>query len=199
MLVVSGKFKGQLLLSLLRWLMSLTIRNDMIMRFPEQYRSYKRKVRMFGPIWLWVALFFIVLALVGCATTPKLTPEDRKRDIQFLADWARDYSPIVKLAEEQKDNPSYEALLPKYLQYAEQAQSDKEFYKVARGYYNLICSHGHGYLVPESEFKWGKALYNLRDNRHRHKSLYGRPGHILVKTCIWKSVHSRPSPFSHCV
>ena len=77
----------------------------------------KQKVRRFGPIWLWVALLYIALALVGCVTTPKLTPEDRKRDIQFLADWARDYSPLVKLTEELKGNPSYEALLPRYLEF----------------------------------------------------------------------------------
>jgi protein-S-isoprenylcysteine O-methyltransferase Ste14 len=136
-------------------------RNDMIMRFADKYRSYKRKVRLFGPIWLWVALFFIVLALVGCATTPKLTPEDRKKDIEYLAQWARDYSPLVELAEKHKGNPSYEALLPKYLDYAEQAESNQEFYQVVRGYYDLICSTGHRYLVPESEFKWGKAAMIL--------------------------------------
>jgi protein-S-isoprenylcysteine O-methyltransferase Ste14/C-terminal processing protease CtpA/Prc len=136
-------------------------KNDMIMRFAEKYRPYKQKVRMFGPIWLWIALFFIVLALVGCATTPKLTIEDRKRDIEYLARWARDHSPLVELAEKHKGNPSYEALLPKYLEYAEQAQSNEEFYKVIRGYYDLICSNGHRYLIPESQFKWCKAAMIL--------------------------------------
>lgn len=60
----------------------------------------KQKVRMFGPIWLWVALLFIAWAMVGCLTTPKLTPEDRKRDIQFLADWPRDCHPFVELNEQ---------------------------------------------------------------------------------------------------
>jgi protein-S-isoprenylcysteine O-methyltransferase Ste14 len=146
-------------------------RNDMTLRFGEQYLSYKRKVRMFGPIWLWsvvsginaliaVTIFF-VLVISGCSTVPKLTPEDRKKDIQFLADWARDYSPFVELTEKHKGNPSYEALLPKYLEYAEQAESNKEFYQVIRGYYDLICSAGHGYLAPESEFKWAKAAIIL--------------------------------------
>jgi hypothetical protein len=132
-------------------------RNDMITRYAEKYRSYKRKVRMFGPIWLWGALFLSVLVPIGCATTPKLTPEDRKRDIEYLAQWARDYSPFVKLAEKYKGNPSYEALLPKYLEWAEQAQSNEEFYLVVKGYYDLICSIGHHYLMPESQLKWGKA------------------------------------------
>jgi protein-S-isoprenylcysteine O-methyltransferase Ste14 len=146
-------------------------RNDMIVRYGEQYLSYKRKVRMFGPVWLWgavsfvnmvlvVAIFF-VLVMSGCSTIPKLTAEDRKKDIQFLADWARDYSPFVELTEKHKGNPSYEALLPKYLEYAEQAESNEEFYLVVRGYYDLICSTGHRYLVPESEFKWGKVAMIL--------------------------------------
>ncbi|MHC4096817.1 MAG: S41 family peptidase [Planctomycetota bacterium] len=146
-------------------------RNDMIVRYGEQYLSYKRKVRMFGPVWLWGAVSCVNVVLVvtilfvlitsGCATVPKLTAEDRKRDIQFLADWARDNSPFVELTEKHKGNPSYEALLPKYLEYAEQAESNEEFYQVVRGYYDLICSTGHRYLVPESEFKWGKAAILL--------------------------------------
>ncbi|MFC1794617.1 hypothetical protein ACFL3Q_13630 [Planctomycetota bacterium] len=35
----------------------------------------KQKVRLFGLIWLRVALLYIALALVGCVTTPKLTLE----------------------------------------------------------------------------------------------------------------------------
>ena len=41
----------------------------------DQYDSLKQKVRMFGPIWLRVALLFIALVKVGCVTTPKLTLE----------------------------------------------------------------------------------------------------------------------------
>jgi len=119
-------------------------RNDMIVRFPEQYLSYKRKVRIFGPIWLWsvaagvnlllVAAILFILIISGCSTTPKLTAEDRRSDIQFLADWARDYSPFVELAEKHSGNPSCEPLLSEYLEYAEQAGSNEEFYLVACGY-----------------------------------------------------------------
>ncbi|MFC1604455.1 S41 family peptidase [Planctomycetota bacterium] len=102
-------------------------------------------------------LMIIVLSIIisGCGTvpTPKLTAEDRKKDIEFLAKWARDYSPLVELAEKHKGNQSYEALLPKYLQYAEQAQSDEEFCHVVRGYYDLICSSGHRHLIRESLLK----------------------------------------------
>ena len=94
-----------------------------------------------------------VLILSSCSTVPKLTPEGRKKDIQFLADWARDYSPLVELTEKHRGNPSYEALLPRYLEYAEQAESNEEFYQVVRGYYNLICSAGHNYLVPENDLR----------------------------------------------
>ena len=40
-------------------------KNDMIVKFPEQYLSYKRKVRMFGPIWLWGIAAGISLLLVA--------------------------------------------------------------------------------------------------------------------------------------
>lgn len=116
---------------------------------------------MFGPIWLWLALFSTVLVLVGCSTTPNLTAEQRKKDIEYLAQWAKDYSPFVELNEKHKGNPSYEALLPKYLEYAEQAQTNEQFCKVVRGYYDLICSTGHHYLVPEGELKWGKIAMIL--------------------------------------
>ena len=59
-------------------------------------------------------------------TTLKLTLEDRKQDIQFLADWARDYSPIAEPAEGYRSNLSYEALLPQYLVYAAHVESKKE-------------------------------------------------------------------------
>ena len=87
-------------------------------------------------------LLIIALCMIvgGCGSvpTPKLTAEDRRKDIEFLAEWARDYSPFVELTEEHRGNPSYEALLPKYLDYAEQAESNEEFYQVVRGYYDLL-------------------------------------------------------------
>jgi hypothetical protein len=90
-----------------------------------------------------------------------LTPEDRKRDIQFMADWARDYSPFVDLAAKHKGTPSYEALLPKYLEYAEQAESNEEFYRVVIGYNKLICPAGHGGLIGEDVLKMGRIAILL--------------------------------------
>jgi hypothetical protein len=99
----------------------------------------------------------IVLAAVvtaGCSTTPELTSEDRKKDIEFLARWARDYSPLVELNERYKGVPSYEALLPRYLEFAEQARSDEEFFNVVVGYFRVIGASGHAYLVGYDLLKW---------------------------------------------
>ncbi len=102
----------------------------------------------------------VVLCMIvsGCVIvpTPRLTAEDRKADIRFLAEWARDYSPLVGLAEKHKGNPSYEALLPKYLDYAEQAESNEEFSQVVRGYYNLVCPAGHRSLIGETALRVGR-------------------------------------------
>jgi protein-S-isoprenylcysteine O-methyltransferase Ste14 len=42
-------------------------RNDMGVRFRQQYQAYKQTTRMFGPIWLWSVIFVIILLLVGFA------------------------------------------------------------------------------------------------------------------------------------
>lgn len=96
----------------------------------------------------------LVLVVIGCSAPPKLTSEDRRKDIEFLARWARDYSPLVELNERSKGVPSYEALLPRYLKFAEQARSDEEFYNVVVGYFRVIGASGHAYLVPDDDLKW---------------------------------------------
>ncbi|MBZ0099867.1 MAG: hypothetical protein K8F30_12320 [Taibaiella sp.] len=93
-------------------------------------------------------------ALYGSSTAPKLTAEDRKQDIEYLANWARDYSPFVELNEKQKGVPSYEALKPKYMKFAEEAESNEDFYLVASSYFNVIGASGHAYLFPEDLAKW---------------------------------------------
>ncbi len=40
-------------------------RDDMCVRFREQYQAYRKTTRMFGPIWLWCAILVIILILVG--------------------------------------------------------------------------------------------------------------------------------------
>ncbi len=95
--------------------------------------------------------------LGGCATAPRLTAEDKRKDIEFLARWARDYSPLVGLNEKYKGTPSYEALLPRYIEFAEQAQSDEDLYLVASGYFSIIGASGHAYLVPDNYLKWNRV------------------------------------------
>jgi hypothetical protein len=109
-------------------------------------------------------IFFAILLVLfgsGCSVTaPKLTAEDRKRDIQYLADWARDYSPLVELNEKSLSAPSHEKLLPRYLEFAEQAETHEEFYQVVKGYTMVIGTSGHFYPLDEESVKLGKiALF----------------------------------------
>jgi hypothetical protein len=66
-----------------------------------------------------------------------------------MADWARDYSPFVKIAQENKGIPDFEVLLPKYLKFAEQAKNNEEFYQLVSGYNKLINPLGHNHLLSE--------------------------------------------------
>jgi len=104
-----------------------------------------------------VITLLLVGLTAGCVTAPKLSPEDRKRDIQFLAHWARDCNPFAELNEKYKNTPSYEELLPRYLEFAEQAETHEEFYQVVNGYFRVIGATGHFNLaVDEQQLKWGK-------------------------------------------
>ncbi len=40
-------------------------RNDMCVRFREQYQAYRQTTRMFGPIWLWGALVLLLSVLIA--------------------------------------------------------------------------------------------------------------------------------------
>jgi hypothetical protein len=119
----------------------------------KNYRTVRTRLVL---LTLWLAgAWFLAAAGGGCTSPPKLTPEDRREDIEFLAHWARDYSPLVKLNEKYKGTPSYEALLPKYVEFAEQAQNDEEFWQVVEGYFKIVGASGHAYLLPDSYLKWG--------------------------------------------
>jgi hypothetical protein len=93
----------------------------------------------------------------GCMSPPKLTAEDRRSDIEFLAQWARDYSPLVELNENHKGTPSYEALLPQYAEFAAQAQSDDEFCLIVLQYFKVIGASGHAYQLPDNSLKWASV------------------------------------------
>ena len=119
-----------------------------------------------------------VSAASGCSRIPQLTAADRRRDIEFLARWAKDYHPCVELNEKYKGTPGYEALLPKYLESAAQAQSHEEFYQVVSGYFNVIGASGHAYLLPDDFVKacgagtllglvnWGITARQFQDARY---------------------------------
>ena len=40
-------------------------RNDMCVRFPQQYKAYRQTTRMFGPIWLWSILVVLLLVPIS--------------------------------------------------------------------------------------------------------------------------------------
>jgi hypothetical protein len=97
--------------------------------------------------YIFIVAVLLIFVTTGCS--PHLTPGERKKDIQYLAQWAKDYSPCAELNERVKGCPSYDALLPKYMEFAEQAQSNEEFLQVVYGYSSLIGDSGHFYLIPE--------------------------------------------------
>ncbi len=139
---------------------------------------YIGPVRHIFRVLLLLAALLTVFGLGGYSCAPRLTAEDRGSDIEFLARWAKDYHPLVELNEKHKGTPSYGALLPKYLKFAEQAQSNEEFYQVVSGYFNVIGASGHAYLVPDNYLKacavgsllgvvnWGITTGQFREARY---------------------------------
>ena len=105
------------------------------------HNIYKKHFSQFRAISGFLFIFFIA----GCS--PHLTAQDRSKDIEFLARWAKDCHPLVELDQKYKGLPNYADLKPKYVQLAEQAKSNEEFFKVVYGYFNLIGASGHGLLL----------------------------------------------------
>ena len=97
---------------------------------------------------------------MGCSPVPKLSAENRRADIQYLAQWATDYSPFVELNERLRGLPNYEVLTPRYMQMAAEAKSDAEFYQVVYGYFSLLGVSGHGQLFPEESLR--EFIYEAR-------------------------------------
>ncbi|MBN1125022.1 MAG: hypothetical protein JXA82_08440 [Sedimentisphaerales bacterium] len=124
-----------------------------------------------------------LLLLSSCA--PHLTAEQRRRDIEYLATWAKDYHPCVEVNKTIKGLPSYEAILSDYLKLAEQAQSNEEFFHVVWGYVNLIGASGHGYLLDE-ESLWSYMLDSLWN---RGKGMSDIPWHQFHEASYWARLY----------
>lgn len=120
-----------------------------------------------------IIVFTALMVFIATGCSPHLTSEGRKRDIEYFAQWARNYSPFVGLNEKIKECPSYEDLKPKYMELAAQAQSNEEFVQVVYCYFSLIGASGHAYLIPNeylteyilrfllwnpTEISWGQFL-----------------------------------------
>jgi hypothetical protein len=122
-----------------------------------------------------------VLFICSCYLTgPRLTPQDRKNDIEYLAQWAREYSPFVELNEKLRGLPSYEALKPKYVQLAQQAKDNVEYLQVVYGYTSLIGASGHRDIFSTNR----KRLFFESKSAYWHRNFYDRcivhPPFLLV-------------------
>ncbi|MHC4324079.1 MAG: S41 family peptidase, partial [Planctomycetota bacterium] len=127
----------------------------------------------------------------GCLSTPRLTAEDRRSDIEFLARWAKDYHACVEVNSKVGDLPDYEKLLPKYIDLAEQAETNEEFLQVVSGYFNLIGATGHGYMLPEDML----LHYMLESLVTGAKGLSDIPWDRFWEARYWVKLHSKG--FSH--
>jgi hypothetical protein len=107
-----------------------------------------------------IALLLLVLplcslSLSGCATPPKLTAQDRRQDIEYLAKWCRDCSPLASLSEKDRGFPDCDILKPRYLQFAADAASNEDFYLVTAAYFNVVGAGScHAYLIDGDFLKW---------------------------------------------
>jgi hypothetical protein len=134
-------------------------------------------------------LFLFIL--YGCQTPSKLTANDRKQDIEYLVNWAHDYSPFVNLNEKQKGIPSYEALKIRYVKFAEEAESDEDFYIDISSYFNVIGASGHAYLFPEDFAKWSAVGKFLGINN------WGISSAQLWKGAYWSKLSQEISTRAH--
>ncbi len=132
-----------------------------------------------------VAVLVVLLAVVITGCSPHLTAQDRRRDIEFLAQWAEDYSPFVELNEKLKGCPGYKSLKPQYIQLAEEAESNKEFLQVTYGYFSLIGQSGHAYLIPEIML-FGLQLGALFDKQSEISSGQYQKAAYWAKALYWK-------------
>jgi len=124
----------------------------------QNHNFWKKRIYQF------VIILSVLLAFITAGCSPNLTPGERKKDIQYIAQWAKDYSPFVELNEKVKGCPSYESLKPKYVELAEQAKNNEEFLQVVYGYFSLIGDSGHFYLMPEKYLRGYFLAYLVSRN-----------------------------------
>jgi hypothetical protein len=132
-------------------------------------------------------ILFVLLGSGGCVFPPRLTAEDRRSDVEFLARWARDYHPCVEVNLKAAGLDDYEKLLPKYVDLAEQARTNEEFLQVVWGYFTLIGASGHGYLLDED------SLLGYMENSWRHgaKGLSDIPWGRFWEARYWAKLHKK--------
>jgi len=123
----------------------------------------------------------------GCVSPPRLTAEDRKSDIDFLARWAKNYHPCVEVTSKAWGLPDYEKLLPKYIDLAEQAETNEAFLQVVWGYYTLIGASGHGYLLSEDMLQ----DYMLDARSRGAKGLSDIPWGRFREAKYWAKLHKK--------
>ena len=135
------------------------------------------------------AVLVVIGLFVGCSG-PELTKQQRKEDIQFLADWADKYSPFVQANGEFKVCPDYKELLPQYLDYAENAEDNKQFLYVVMGYFHLVCNTGHSFIFNQPQLPWSSRYWAILYNKHCTTQLpfrISRSGQDFFLNHDWKT------------
>ena len=130
-----------------------------------------------------IASFLVLVS--SCA--PHLTAEQRRHDVAALARWAKDYHACVEVNSTVAGMPDYEKLLPKYMDLAEEAESNEEYLQVVQGYFTLIGASGHGYMLPE-ELLW---LYLVDSLFQRPKGLSDIPWSRFLGARYWAKLQNR--------
>ena len=67
-----------------------------------------------------------LFAFLSCSRAPEVTAEQRTEDIEFLARWAKEYSPMVPVNERYGGLPGCGELRPRYVDLARNAKDNRE-------------------------------------------------------------------------
>lgn len=123
----------------------------------------------------------VILSLIPLSScAPQMTAEQRRQDIEFLADWARDCSPTIPEKELHAES-GVETLRPRYVELAEQAGDNSEFAQIVYGYFHLIGKRGHGYVYPKENL-WGLMMESLATGG---KGMVNIPWHQFPRAMYW--------------